>query len=208
MRLESIHCRELHEATTPWMGPLTPQLGTNESYTLNFGGNPGRPPMLYVPVPLSRVRYAIRAIRSGAIVPTTTDGGEPPSRARLTHVGEAHATISMGPELGGLGPDPTAALRRSGLFDETGRGVRVEVRHTGQYKWLRASFYKDEADPAGPMLVAEVVQIPQLRAIRETLGMTSLPQIPGIAHYIPHVTVGYLPKLNLIHQSYLAQRRP
>lgn len=202
MRLSSI---SLSEATTPWMGKLEAVLGTDEPYTLNYGGTPGRPPMLYVPIPLSAVRTAISRIAKGRIKPDGDgDGPDPGTRPKLTHVGEAHATVSMGPELpAALGQDPEAELRASGLFDGVGAGVRVKVRHTGEYRWMRASFYKDEADPKGPLLAAEIVEIPDLERIRTALGLSPLPRIPGVDVYIPHVTVGYLPNLNLIHKSYM-----
>lgn len=199
MKLHSI----LREATTPWVGPLEDELGNGRPYTLNYGtGSPGRPNILYIPVPLSVVRSAIKLL-SG---PITVDGIRSPGKS-LTHVGEAHATVSMGPELPrALGQQPGDTLRGAGLFDDDGNGITVQVVHTHQYKVMNAAFYKDEADPAGPQLVAELVDIPQLSQIRTALGLSPLPQIPGIAQYLPHITVGYMANLNNIHKSYVDQK--
>jgi hypothetical protein len=187
MRLRQI----LNEATTAWVGSLDNELGNGKAYTLNYGtGAPGRPNMLYIPVPLSLVRSAARKYRKS-------------TGNKLTHVGEAHVTVSMGPELSeALGEDPVRILIDAKLFDSSGNGIAVPVKHTGDYKILNAPYYKDDADPDGPSLVAEVVEVPLLESMRTLLGLSPLPQI-GARQYIPHITIGYMANLNKIHQSYV-----
>ena len=193
MKLRSI----LREATTAWVGTLNNTLGNGKPYTLNYGtGASDRPNILYVPIPLAVVRSALRHLNKTGFV------GE---GNKLVHVGEAHVTVSMGQELPtALGKDPVATLRAAGLFNSAGDGVSVKVRHTGDYKMLNAAFYRDEADPLGPMLVAELVEVSGLTSIRSRLGLTPLPVLPGIPNYLPHLTVGYCARLNKIHSSYVS----
>lgn len=181
----------LSEATTTWVGPFSNELGNGKPYTLNYGtGSPGRPSILYIPIPLDIVRSHKRKLE--------------PKYGRLTHVGEAHVTVSMGPELSAaLGDDPLRTLVDRGLFNSSGDGIPVEVGHTGRYRWMRAPFYKDEADPEGPALISELVDVPQLVEIRTSLGLSPLPKIPGQEVYYPHVTIGYMSNLDKIHQSYM-----
>jgi len=190
----------LHEATTTWIGPLSVLVGSGDDYTLNLGtGAPDRPPLLYVPIPLSHLRQARRLLahRIGELAQFA---------GALTHVGEAHVTISMGQELvDALGDEPRRRLHEAGLVDEGGRGIPVRVHHSGEFKTLPAAYYKDEADPGGPLVVAEMVEVPQLSAIRGALGLSALPTLPSGAAYVPHVTIGYIANLNKIHQSYVAR---
>lgn len=192
MRLRQIS-QTILEATTPWMGPLRNEFGNGEPYTLNYGtGDPSRPSFLYIPIPLDIVRSAKRKLIKKI--------GRP-----LTHVGEAHVTVSIGQELSDvLGDNPKQVLINAGLFDSGGNGISTPVQHTGEFKILNAPFYKDDADPEGPSLVAEVVEVPILKQIRELLGLSPEPAYPWLkGPYIPHITIGYMANLNKIHQSYI-----
>ncbi len=183
MKLSLLHT----EATTKWVGPIPTTLGNGADHTLNYGtGLSNRPPFLYVPVPLSIVRGLARQY--------TKRTGK-----KLTHVGEAHATISMSPEVNVIKPEHLLA---AGLFKDN-VGIHVEVIHTGKFMEMNAQFYKDEADPEGPILVAEIVKIPAMTEIRTRLGLSPLPQIPGVTKPVQHVTIGYVPNLNLINKSYV-----
>lgn len=201
------------------------QLGTGADNTLNFGtGDPKRPGFLYIPVPLARVRAMIRYLsrdktayfiegKGGLVVPTEQQDKIPQGALvipdpgkRMTHVGEAHVTVSMGPELEkALAGDPRGTLVRAGLFSQTGEGVSCPVEFTGTLRVLQAGFYKDEYDPKGPILVAEEVRVPKLTAVRKALGLAELPTLPGGQPYIPHITYGYIAEKNLIHATYVQQ---
>lgn len=114
-------------------------------------------------------------------------------------------TISMGAELSkALGDNPKEVLINAGLFDSDGNGIPTPVSHTGIFKTLNAPFYKDEADPEGPSLIAELVKVPDFKKIRRSLGLSPMPEIPGLSGpYLPHITIGYVANLNKIHQSYI-----
>lgn len=220
-------------ATTVWVGPMKPILGTGEDYTLNYGGMAGRPPFLFVPLPLQLIRDGIKYLSKNKLgywhkgngtilpfkdmdhlqalikqLPKDADYIINPGQ-RMTHVGEAHLTISMGPELTtALGDDPIATLRRTSvggipLFDARGRGIQVTLERTQQWRVFRAKFYEDEADVGGPLLVCEVIKIQRHPLIRLALGMAEKPTLPGVTNYVPHLTYGYIPAKNIIHKSYV-----
>lgn len=197
------------ESNLKWTGNLHVLLGSGEPYTLNWGTSDlSRPAFLYVPIPLSFVRSCLTKLQeaTGWYDPLRQIGGiggeeirypeyfevYPKIGRRLTHIGEAHLTISMGPEAGGLGQK----LVESGLLMR-GQGIPVPIQHTGEFKLMRAAFYRDERDPDGPLLVSEAVSVPAYSKIRSRLGLSQTPKIPGITNYIPHITLGYLASTHL-----------
>lgn len=218
MRLLSIA-----EATTSWLGNIQVKLGTGAAETLNFGsGDPKRPGFLYIPIQLDRVRTMIRYMtrgktayyvegKGGLVIPSEQKDRIPPGALvipdpgkRLTRVGEAHITVSMGPELEkALVGDPQGTLTKAGLFNTFGQGVRCPIEYTGLLRVLQAGFYKDEYDPKGPILIAEEVHVSNMIHIRESLGLPAMPVLPNGQPYIPHITYGYIAERNLIHQTYI-----
>ena len=208
------------ESTVGWVGPIRLILGSGQPYTLNYGtGDVGRPPFIYVPVPLSVVRSAIRHLRHATAwfdqAAMIGGVGEPPGKPgvviipdvgrRLKHVGEAHFTVCMAPELFQALDDPAATLQERGMC-RPGWGMPVEVRHTGNFKVLRSVYYRDTADPEGPFLVAEVVDVPAMGEIRTALGLSATPKLPpGITSaYVPHVTLGFVAATDTVDRDYVA----
>ena len=126
---------------------------------------------------------------------------------KLTHVGESHVTISMAPELKKLGSDEEIiqALRKSQLFDSHGNGRKasVDVNRQNPYLVLRAGFFRDDVDTSGPLLLAVDVDCDLYYAAREALGLPRIFKFPNGKEWNQHLTVGYVPKKNLIHQSYV-----
>lgn len=218
-----------------WTGPLKVFLGTGGPETLNFGSaNLKRQPFLYVPLSLSYVRTAIRYLSrnklayyiegvGGNVVSYNDESDlerikkQLPPGARLipnpgkimSHLGETHLTVSQGKELAdALGPDPIATLIRVGLFDAAGQGIPTPIKHKYIFRVMRAAYYKDDADPDGPILIAEQVRVPWFTKVRKTLGLSPCPSLPYGRHYIPHITCGFIARRNLIHRSYVDQHRP
>jgi hypothetical protein len=138
---------------------------------------------------------------------------EPDSEVRfypkLTHVGESHITVSMGAELAGaLGDSPAEKLRRAKvggkpLFGPDGSGMKTpyDIDREHPYKVFRAGFYRDDIDTHGPLLLALAVDAPLIYKARLALG---LPRVFA-AWWEPHATIGYIPRYNVIHKSYVAQ---
>jgi hypothetical protein len=149
--------------------------------------------------------------QGGLVIPSAQKSRIPPEARiipnpgrKMAHVGEAHITVSMGPELTkALGPNPTQTLMETGFFEPNGKGMRCTIQYTHKLRVLQAAFYKDEADPKGPILIAEEVRCPAMAHIREKLGMPALPTMPDGQPYIPHVTYGYIAAKNIIHQTYV-----
>lgn len=198
---------DIRESGLRWTGKLKVQFGSGEPYTLNWGTSDlSRPSFLYVPVPLSHIRSALRYLQNatGWYDQVNRLGGVGGLRSQqpahyelypnigrgLVHSGEAHLTIAMAPE---MGPDPERIVLESGLVAPEA-GIMVPVHHTGNYKVMRAASLRDDQDPQGPLLVSEVVRVPTMSRIRTELGLSPHPQVPGVANYIPHITMGYLAK--------------
>lgn len=144
---------------------------------------------------------------------------------KITHVGESHLTIAMGRDLHeallvlqerfGVN-DPVSALRDlkingRPLFDRRGSGLKADIDiTTDPFTVYRAGYYSDEADPAGPMVVALKVKADLYPLVREALGLPREAIVPGTENdkggpkkWSQHITLGYIAKKNMIHQSYL-----
>lgn len=132
---------------------------------------------------------------------------------KVTHVGESHVTISMAPELlkaFGSEEGIIRALRstRIGgnpLFDRAGNGLSTEVNINREdpYLVLRAGFFRDEVDTSGPLVLAIDVDCTLYYQAREALGLPRVFRFPNGKAWNQHLTVGYIPKKNLIHRSYV-----
>jgi hypothetical protein len=138
---------------------------------------------------------------------------------RLDNVGESHISITMGQELagalqrlrqqGGFSTDADAlrSLKIDGvpLFAEDGRGLSSKIAIVEPaFSVFRAAYYKDEVDATGPMLVALNVETDMYTKVRVALGLSPTFKLPGSNFaYKQHVTLGYIPKKNLIRKSFL-----
>lgn len=148
---------------------------------------------------------------------------------KLTHIGESHITISMMHELSsamdnlaakmGIGGDGIARdveilknIKVDGrpLFDEHGRGLRgrVEINNQEPFKVFRAGFYRDEVDETGPMLVALSAGSDLYYRVRTAMGLSPRFTLPNGVVWEQHITLGYIPKKNMIQQSYLDRFGP
>ena len=255
MRLEFIHL--LPEATTEYVGPLHNFLGNGEDWTVNYGtGDMNRNPFLYIKVPFRLIKNAIAKLRDYVIWsgPGQSDGhcqetGRIPSwekrhirdsilrhypntveiyfHPKLTHVGEAHITISMGRELEtaldnikrelglltewskqqlGYNVEVLKQLQIGGrpLFDDNGNGLETgwQIDKNEPFSVVRAGFYKDEVDVEGPLLVAFNVETDLYYKVREALGLPRQFTLPNGAVYVQHITIGYIPKRNIINKRF------
>ena len=132
---------------------------------------------------------------------------------QLTHVGESHATVSMAPELesalGGqqriLRALKTVKVNGEPLFDGQDNGQRsnVNIGRHDPYMVLRAGFFKDDVDTSGPLVLAINIECDLYYYAREALGLPRVFRFPNGNSWKQHLTVGYLPKKNRIHQSFV-----
>jgi hypothetical protein len=155
-------------------------------------------------------------------------GAEIYYRPKLTHVGESHITISMGPLLQqalddyaqqkgieGEGLEKNIRVLRDvkiggrPLFERSSgsyfKGLTSDVSfpRTSPFEVFRAGFYKDEADPSGPMLVALSVTAALYSQVRVALGMPPTFVLPNGKAWAQHITLGYIPRKNMIGKSYV-----
>lgn len=226
------------------MGSIKNVLGNGEPWTINYGtGIANKPPFLYISVPTALARSAIRDVSNNLVIwadPSDLQGkylriGKKPLNQlrtirdkilqqdpdaeiafypKLTHVGESHVTVAMGPELSALGSQEEilhklrlAQVGGKPLFDQDGNGQTTEanIDRDSPYMVLRAGFYKDEADATGPLLVAMDVDCSLYYEARAALGMPKVFRLPNGGFWQQHFTVGYAPRKNLIHRSYVNQ---
>lgn len=241
----------IREATTKWSGPLYNYIGNGQDWTVNYGtSDKSRPPLLYIKSSMQLLKSAARDVSNNLIVFADPQGNgnyvrigkqnkdtiqrvtsglrnrgyEVHANPKITHVGEAHITISMGDqlqdalnavadeaEIPGHGIERNVRALQSvqvngrPLFDSAGNGQRTNVTIDKErpYKILRAKFYSDEEDVHGPMLVALNVETDLYYDVREALGMPRSFTLPGGQVWKQHITVGYLPQKNIIHQSFV-----
>lgn len=83
----------------------------------------------------------------------------------------------------------------------------MPIRHTGNFKVMQSLYYKDDADPDGPLLVSEAVQVPEAAAVRQKLGLPAVPPLPPSikSAYVPHITIGFAANVDSIAADYVGQ---
>jgi len=99
----------------------------------------------------------------------------------------------------------SAKVGGSPLFDRTGNGLvtKPNIARKDPYRVLRAGFFKDDVDTSGPLVLAIDVDCTLYYQAREALGLPRVFRFDNGVKWDQHLTVGYIPKKNLIHQSYV-----
>ena len=242
MKLSSMYC-PLRESTNKWMGTIENTLGNGKDWTINYGtGNPSMPNFLYISGPISLIKSAVRDAADNLVIwarPGSIKGkylrigqkskeelasirdsilaSEPDAEIvfypKVTHVGETHATVSMGPELLKafdseeriLDALRSVVVRGRPLFDGRGNGQKsvVNIERSNPYLVMRAGFFRDDVDVSGPLVLAIAINCDLYYASRVALGLPGIFKFPNGEEWKQHLTVGYVPKKNMIHQSYV-----